>query len=102
MLTRLILGFSHLREPKFNTLNPLYSCSIKVETTTHYFLRGRFYNLNLTTLVNDLENIPISFSTLVKIISLFLYGNDTFDDTKNRKILMSSIQFINNSQKFGE
>ena len=102
MLVRLILGFSHLHEPKFDTLNPLYSCSIKAETTTHYFLRGRFYNSNRTTLVNDLENIPISFSTLVKIISLFLYGNDKFDDTKNRKILMSSIRFINSSQKFGE
>ena len=39
MLTRLRLGFSHLREQKFrnrfkDTLNPLCSCSIEAETTT--------------------------------------------------------------------
>ena len=38
MLTRLRLGFSHLREEKFrngfkDTLNPLCSCSIEAETT---------------------------------------------------------------------
>ena len=64
MLARLKLGFSHLREHKFHTLNPLYSCSIKAETITCYFLRYRFYNSNRTTLMNDLENILISFSTV--------------------------------------
>ena len=44
MLTRLRLGFSHLREHKFrhgfkDTLNPLCSCSIEAEATAYYFLR---------------------------------------------------------------
>ena len=48
-LTRLRLGFSHLREHKFrhgfkDTLNPLCSCSIEAEITTHYFLRCHLYN----------------------------------------------------------
>ena len=42
LLTRLRLGFSHLREHKFthgfrDILNPLCPCSIETETTAHIF-----------------------------------------------------------------
>ena len=68
MLTRLRLGFIHLLEHKFrhgfkDTLNPLCFCRSEVGTTTHYF-----HNSNRATLMNDLENIPISFSTLMTTI----------------------------------
>ena len=70
MLTRLRLDFSHFRVYKFrhsfeDTLNPLCSCSIEGETTTHYFLRRLFYNSNLVTLMNDLEYILISFAAVI-------------------------------------
>ena len=43
-LPRLRLGLSHLREHEFNynfqdTINPLCSCSLESESTTHFFLR---------------------------------------------------------------
>ena len=43
LLVRLRLGFSHLREHKFrhnfhDILNPLCSCSLEPETTSHYLL----------------------------------------------------------------
>ena len=31
-----------------------------------------------------------------KLISILLYGSDAFDNKKNRKILICSIQFIEN------
>ena len=42
--------------------------------------------------MSDLDNIHISFSTLSdnNLISLLQYGDDQFDDTKNKKISMSS------------
>ena len=54
--------------------------------------------------MNDLEIILIPFSTICdnNLISLLLYGDDTFDETKNRKILMSTIRFIKNSQRSDE
>ena len=54
--------------------------------------------------MHDLENIPISFFTVrdKNLISLLLYGDDKFDDAKNRKILMSTIRFIKDSQKLDE
>ena len=92
MLTKLRLGFSHLCEPKFihgftDTLNQFCSCSIEAETTAHYFLRYLLYNSNRTTLINDFENILISFSTVSdnNLVSLLLYGDDKFNDTRLEK-----------------
>ena len=53
--------------------------------------------------MNDLENIPISFSKVSdnNLISLLLHGDDKFD-TKNRKILIPTIRIIKDSQKFDE
>ena len=86
-LTKLRLGFSHLRELKFkhgfkDTLNPFCSCSIEAKTTMQYF---QFYNSNRATLMNGLENILISFSAVSRnnLISLLLHYNDKFDETKN-------------------
>ena len=108
-LRKLRLGISHLCEHKYShgykdTLNPLCFCNIEAETTTHYFLRCHFYNSNWATLINDLENIPISFSTVsyTNLISLLLYSDYKFSDTKNRKILLSAIRFINDLQRFDE
>ena len=85
-------------------LNPLCPCSIEAETTTHYFLRCHFYNVNRSALMSDLNEMDSSFSTLNenKFIDLILYGSDKFDDKKNHNILMSIIKFIKDSQRYDE
>ena len=109
LLTRLRLGFSHLREHKVrhgfrDILNPLCPCTIETEITAHYFLRCHLYNANSSALMNELNEIDSSFSTLNenKFIDLILYGNDKFDDKKNHRILMSTIKLIKDSQRFDE
>ena len=55
--------------------------------------------------MTDWENITISFSAVSdnNLISLLLYDDDSFDDTKCRKVLMSTIRLINKgSQMFDE
>ena len=47
LLTRLRVNFSHLREHKFrhnfrDTVNPLCSCGLETESTSHYLLRCSF------------------------------------------------------------
>ena len=92
LLTRLRLGSRHLREHKFrhgfgDILNPLCPCSIEAKTTAHYFLRCHFYNANRSALMNELNEIDSSFSTLnEKLIDLILYCNDKFYDKKNRNV----------------
>ena len=102
MLIRLTLRLK-LR-PVLKTLNPLFSRSIEARTTTHNFLRCYFYNSDRAIFMNDLEKIPTSFSPVSdnNLISLLLYGDDKFDDTKNRKILMSAIRFVKDSESFNQ
>ena len=69
LITRLRLGFSHLRKHKFkhnfsDTLNPLCSCSIEVESTSHYFLRCHFFEALQTTFMNALRNIDSDLPTI--------------------------------------
>ena len=76
MLTKLKLVFRHLRDHKFRqgfrvTLNPFCSCSIEAETTKPCASTS----IIQTTLMNDVENIPI----------FFLAVNDEFNDTKIEK-----------------
>ena len=68
LITRLRLGFSPLRKHKFkhnfqDTLNPLCSCSIEVESTSHYFLRCHFLDALRDTLMNELRNIDSDLPT---------------------------------------
>ena len=53
--------------------------------------------------MNNLENVPTSFSTVSdkNLISLFFHGNDNFDDTM-RKISMLTKDLFNDSQRFDE
>ena len=109
LLTRLCLGFSHLREHKFkhnfqDTLNPLCSCSIEVESTSHYFLRCHFFDALRVTLMNDLKKIDSDLPTLrnENLTNILLYGNQIYDDKTNQIILMHIIRYIKNSQRFDE
>ena len=92
MITRLRLGFSHLREHKFkhnfrDTLNPLCSCSIEVESTSHYFLRCHFFDALRATLMSDLRNIDSDLPTLENLTSMLLYGNQIYDGKTNQIII---------------
>ena len=87
LITRLRLDFSHLREHKFkhnfrDTLNPLCSCSIEVESTSHYFLRCHFFDALRATLMNDLRNIDSDLPTLRD------------ENLTNIKLLLTSFQFL--------
>ena len=62
MLTRLRVNLSHLRAHKFHhnfldTLNPLCSCSLEIESTTHYLLRCPFYTHIRGTLLENITDI---------------------------------------------
>ena len=91
---RLRLHFSHLRENKFwhcfkDTLNPLLSYSVEVETTTHHFLHAlsqpnEWFRKYSNVFLHSDNNL----------ICLLLYGNNMFDDIYNKKILISTVRFI--------
>ena len=64
LLTRLRVGFSHLREHKFkhnfqDTLNPLCPCSLEVEDTYQFFMRCQNFSNQQNVLFDDLNSINL-------------------------------------------
>ena len=63
-ITRLRLGLSHLRELRFkhsfqDSLNPLCSCGLDIESTAHFLLHCPTYIIERRTLLSTIENIDL-------------------------------------------
>ena len=62
LLTRLRVGFSHLREHIFkynfqNTLNPLCPCALKAEDSCHFLMHCQFFSNQRNVLFDYLNSI---------------------------------------------
>ena len=108
-LTRVRLGLIHLNERKFkhnfqDCANSLGSCSLEIESLSHFFLHCHYFTNIRSTLLDDLKsvdaNIP-SFSDN-ELMDLVLYGSLKFNSNQNNKILSSSISFIIKSEGFSD
>ena len=100
-LTRLRLGFSHLRYHKFkhgfvDAVNLLCSCSTAIENTVHYFLHCSNFSTAPNTSLNEIAIVDSSIINQdeIKIIQTFLYVND------NKLILYGSIKYILETERF--
>ena len=97
-----------LNTAKFNhnfrdTINPLCSCSLEIESVSHNFLRCQFYNSLRHVLMDELSKIDETVRNLDEsnLIYLLLYGNRTFyNSNTNTKILNNTISFIKKSGRF--
>ena len=106
LLTRLRLGFSHLNEHKFNhnfkeCVNPLCSCSLQVESVSHFLLHCHYFTDIRKTLFNELQSIDenILNQSNNETVELLLYGSNKFKFQQNCNIL-KSIKFIIKSERF--
>ena len=109
LLNRLRVDFSHLNEHKFrhnfaDTLNPLCSCSLESESNAHFFLRCRCYSNIRITLMNELNDIDNSITSRQtnELLRIILYGDCKLKDDLNKQILIATIQFIKNSNRFNQ
>ena len=107
LLTRLQLGFSHLRYHKFkhnflDTINPLCSCGSDIETALHVFLYcGNFMECR-NALLSKISEIDSDFITRndLALIETFLFGDNLFSQYDNSRILDVTIAFIVTSKRF--
>ena len=93
LFTRLRVGLRHLNENRFNhnfesCLNPLCTCSLEVESTTHFSLHCHYFNAIRITLNNSLKGIDkdilkLSDSSLRKVI---LFDDTKYSDIQNHDI----------------
>ena len=107
LLTRLRVGLSHLREHKFrhnfqDTINPLCSCSLEIESTFHFFLRCQNFITPRTNIMNELRKLDSSILNLdeISLTKLLLYGDSKFENKVNKKILLASINFVLSTKRF--
>ena len=106
-LTRIRLGFSHLKEHKFrhnfkDSIDPFCSCGSGVETTSHFFLHCANFVIQRQTLKNQLDKIDDSLlkGSDTAIVNSLLYGKPNFEDAVNKEILNSTIEFIMETGRF--
>ena len=85
-LTRLHLGFSHLNEHRFRhnfqeCINPLCSCSLETENTSHYLLHCHHFSQNRINLMNSVNSVFENFDILSDNIKtdVLLYGDPRLD-----------------------
>ena len=109
LVTRLRLGLSHLREHKFkhsfqDTLNPLCSCGLDIETTSHSFLHCSLFHSERCTLLNNIsETDSTIFSKSKSVMTcILLYDGKSFKDEVNLLILNATIDFLLSRNRFDE
>ena len=108
-ITRLRLGLSYLREHKFknsfqDTINPLCSCGLDVESTGHFLLHCPQFVNERRTLLSTIGNTNYKLleNTDSVLTQTLLFGNTSYDITGNTKILNATVTFILLTKRFDE
>ena len=106
-LTRLRIGFSHLKEHKFrhnfqDSIDPMCSCNSGIETTAHFLLQCPNFNTQRQTLFDKIATIDanILIENENNIINILLFGKPNSEDRFNKQILNASIEFILSTERF--
>ena len=107
LITRLRLGLSHLRDHKFkhnflDCLNPICYCGQDIETSVHYLLHCPIFSDERSIFFNNIRRIDenILSDSDPKISDTLLFGNSSFNDTKNTSILNTTIDYILSTKRF--
>ena len=96
-LTRLRIGFSHLKEHEFkqnfqDSVDPLCSCGNDIESTVHFFLHCPNFTTQRQTLLNKLKSINASIMTENEnsAVTTLLFGRPNFNYSANKVLLQQS------------
>ena len=106
-LTRLRVGFSHLRDQKFRNcflhiVDPICSCRTNaVENTEHHLLHCFNFANQRTILFDDFRNIDINNGLLDSstLSRMLLFGNPNFADNVNSVIIYAVIKFTESTDR---
>ena len=106
-IKRIRLALSHQRGHKFkhgfiDSLNPICSCGLDIETNCHYLLHYPNFTNERSTLLSIVLTINKNSLTScdTTIVKLLLYGDEYLDLETNTLILNASVDFIISSKRF--
>ena len=108
LLTRLTLGLSHLNEHRFNfqsSINPLCSCSIPIESTTHFLLHCHHFSNIRSTLLNSINEVLGSITKIsdlsdCALVKILLFGDQNYTQVENACIINATIRYLLDSERF--
>ena len=108
-LFQLRLGLSHLRSHKkdhkfTDTPSNICLCKQGAEDTYHFILLCSFYTNHRAVLVSTVSDIlqKNGVARSGNELQLYLYGHPSINDSNNRKILLSTIKYINETNRFSK
>ena len=109
LLTRLRLGLSHLRYHKFkhnflDNINPLCSCGSDIETALHFLLYCPNFMQCRNTLLSEISEVNSELTTRndLALTETLLFGDNSFSQYDNSRILDATIAFIVASKRFDD
>ena len=109
LLKRLRLGLSHLRHHKLkhnflDIINPLCSCGSDIETTLHFLLYCPNFMECRNTLLSKISEINSELITRndLALTETLLFGDNSFSQYDNSRILDATIAFIVTSKRFDD
>ena len=95
----------HKKRHNFNdTPNDTCPCTTGLETTEHFLLKCPLYPNARVTLLNSVDMVLSSNNFLIlnnsELVNVLLYGHPTFSDSDNKNILIATLDYISNSNRF--
>ena len=85
-------------------MNPLCSCSLETEDTSHYFLYCHQFSDLCAIINNSIKSSCDSFDSILGNVKedLLLQGGSRLDENKDKVILKAITKYINNTERFSE
>ena len=84
------------------TFKTALTCSLKIESTSHFLLHSHHYtNIRLTLLNSIAEIIGNTFNiTNECLANLLLFGNPKYTEIDNSHIINATIKYLLDSERF--
>ena len=109
LLTCLRLGLSHLNEHRFNhnfqnCIKPLCSCSLEIESTSHFLLHCHHYTNICLTLLNSIAEITGNTFNITDefLVNLLLFDSQKYSEIDNSLIVNATIKYLLDSVRFSD
>ena len=107
LLTKIRVGFSDLRDHRFNhnfkCESPTCTCEIDDETPVHLFLCYPRYNIHRLTLLSKISDIigsDISVLLSDHLCNILVYGSNVYNSISNELIITETIHYIRTTGRF--
>ena len=106
-LTRLRIGFSHLKEHKFkhnfqDSIDLMCGCISSIITTIHFSLHCTNFNPQRQTLFGKIVTIDANILSENEdsIVNTFLFGKPNSENSFDKVMLTASIEFILSTERY--